>query len=207
MDTPFNFLPVDREIKLDPQKVMFCKFTSDGVLEYVNDYFTEVTGYEVHEIVGSSIDKLRHPELPQTVFNYIMEHLSQGINVNILMKDKIKDGRYYWYLTDFQFKKYDDQDKIAFISNRKFAPREAIPFYDELYHKLLKIEQHSGLAIAKAYFDGFLEENQFSFNEINMPISTTQKKADSITFTSDTQNQADKKIKKKKSIIDILFKK
>lgn len=210
MDTHLNFLPVDREIKLDPQRVMFCKFTAEGVLEYVNDYFTEVTGYEVYEIVGTKIENLKHPDLPMTIFNYIMEHLSKGENINILMKDKIKDGRYYWYLTDFQFKKYDADDKMAFISNRKYAPREAIPFYDELYQKLIKIEKHSGLSVAKSYFEGFLEENHFLFQDLKNSTTSDFSEDKPAFFNSSAKTEKPIKIatqKKKKSLFDVLFKK
>lgn len=164
MDTPLNFIPIDREIRLDPQQMMFCKFDTEGTLEYVNEYFSEFTGYEAHEIVGLKVEKLKHPELPLTVFNYLMGQLSKGENVHILMKDQIKDGRYYWYLTDFEFKAYQEDGKTAFISKRTSPDRDAIPFYDNLYQKLIKIEQHSGLILAQAYFDGFLEENQRYFN-------------------------------------------
>jgi len=58
---------------LHPEKTMICKYTPNGLIEYVNDYFVEMSGFEAHELVGNSIDTLKHSELPLTVYNHIMD--------------------------------------------------------------------------------------------------------------------------------------
>ena len=165
-----NFIPIDREIKLDSERMMICKFTPDGLIEYVNDYYVEVTGYEVHEIVGNSIETFKHPDFPLTVYNYMMHHVNEGINVNIVLKDQSKDGRYYWFFTDFEFKKNDEGAITSFFNRRIAAPRMILPEIELLYQKLLKIEQHSGAEVAQNYFDGYNEDNGMSFNEYTQAL-------------------------------------
>lgn len=160
-----NFKPVDREIKLDPDKAMVCKLDPEGKIDFVNDYFVEITGYEVYEIVGKNIEDLKKADLPMTIFNLVMEHLTNQKNLHIIVKDQAKDGRYYWYITDFNAKLDKKGNTISITSNRTAAPRSIIPEFDELYQKILKIEQHSSLETAKIFFEGFLEEKGMSFND------------------------------------------
>lgn len=160
-----NFIPIDREINLDPGKTMVCRYSPDGTIEYINDYFVEISGYEIHEIVGSNIESFKHVELPMTVFRYMMHQAKVGKNVNVLIKEVAKDGRFYWYYTNFEFKKDPEGSILSFIDNRKAAPRIVIPFIENFYEKLLKIEKRSGIQIATGYFDGFNEENGMSFSD------------------------------------------
>lgn len=165
-----NFIPLDREIMLHPEKTMICKYTPNGLIEYVNDYFVEMSGFEAHELVGNSIDTLKHSELPLTVYNHIMEHVKEGKNIHAIIKDLTRDGRYYWFYTDFEFKKDENGVIRSFLNYRRAAPRIVLPDIEKFYQKLLKIEQNSTLLIAKKYFDGFNEENGMTFSEYTKSI-------------------------------------
>jgi PAS domain S-box-containing protein len=160
-----NFIPIDREINLDPDRTMVCRYSPDGTIEYINDYFVDVSGYEIHEIVGSNIESFKHVELPMTIFKYMMRQAKMEKNVNVLIKEVAKDGRFYWYYTNFEFKKDPDGAILSFIDNRKAAPRMVLPIIESFYEKLLKIEKRSGIQIASGYFDGFNEENGMSFSD------------------------------------------
>ncbi len=210
-----NFTPINHEIMLDPDKVMVCKFTDQGIIDYVNDYFTEITGYEVHEVVGENYRNFVHEEVPQAILNRVLEKMNKMENVHFIIKDKAKDGRYYWFITDFEFST-DKKGNLLFIkSHRKPAPRVAIPEIDILYKKMLKIEKHAGLAIAQTFFEGFLEDKGMSLDQYTQSLieqykmqQTTplsQQMARAIPPTQQTITK--RKPKKKKSLIDILFKK
>jgi len=209
-----NFIPVDREIKLDFTKAMVCKLTPDGIIDYINDYFTEITGYEVHEVVGGSIDQFVHKDLPKTIFNLVMSKISNKENGHFIIKDQAKDGRYYWFITDFEYKIDNNGDLISITSNRKAAPRVAIPEIEKLYKKMVKIEQRASLKIAQTFFNGFLEEKEMSFDEYTKSIIDSHEIPQTIIqpqqqFQPPQQQPTviKKKPKKKKSLIDKLFKK
>lgn len=202
-----NFIPLDREVQINPDKVMICKFTPEGIIEYVNDYFIEVSGYEVHEIVGGGIDIFRHNDLPSTIFNYIMEHLMERKNIRVLLKDQIKDGRHYWYLTNFEFKDVENSDKVAFISYRHAVPRHAVDVMEDLYARLLKIEKYSGLNIAKNYFEGFNEENGLTFEEYTKQLVLSGLKNVNSNNLHKIQVKPDVNNSKNKSLFSKLFKK
>lgn len=160
-----NFTPIDREVKLDASRVMICKFTNERIIEYVNDYFAEIIGLEVHEIVGNNIDSFKHSEVPMTIYNHVMENVLKGQNIRLVLKGQTGDGRFYWYFTDFEFKYDEEGNIVSFLENRRAAPRIILSEIEKLYQKIYLIEKNSGLKIAKNYFEGFNEENQMSFED------------------------------------------
>ena len=200
-----NFIPIDREIRLDPNRAMLCKFNTNGLIEYVNDYYVEISGFEVHEVVGNGIETLKHSELPLTIFNHVMEHVKEGKNINVIIKDQARDGRYYWFFTDFEFKKDNDNNLISFVSSRKAAPRPVLSEIENFYQKLLKIEQHSGAKVAKTYFDGFNEENGMTFNDYNRSLILNYGNMAKPFTSSPTSQQPI--LQENKSIFSKIFKK
>ncbi len=160
-----NFIPSDREIQLTPNKSMVYKLTPDGVIDYVNDYFVEISGYEVHEVVGNTLESLKNSDLPTIIYNLILEHIEKNDNLNIILKGHAKDGRFYWYITNFETNKDENGELTSTIVSRVAAPRMTISEIEKLYIKLLKIEQHASLAIARTFFEGFIEEKGMSFSD------------------------------------------
>jgi len=67
-----------------------------GVTTYANDIFCQVAGYESHELVGKNHNIVRHPDMPTAAFKDLWDHLKQGNSWRGVVKNKCKDGRYYW---------------------------------------------------------------------------------------------------------------
>jgi len=40
--------------------------------------------------------------MPKVVFKLLWETISQGKNINVVVKNLAKDGRYYWIFTEFE---------------------------------------------------------------------------------------------------------
>jgi PAS domain S-box-containing protein len=158
-----NFLPVSREIELDPTRKMFYKFSPEGIIEYINDDFVAFTGFDPADVLGKKISDFRYPDIPVIIYELVESRLDIQQNTNLLLKDKTKDGRYYWYLSDFEIKKNADGKILSVYSLRKPAPRLVIIKIDKFYKKLLMIEQNAGMEVAQKYFYGFQEEIGMSF--------------------------------------------
>ena len=159
-----NFNAADREIRLEPKNLVF-KFSKDLKLEYVNGFFAEFTGYEIEDVIGLSAEDLNYKELPKTIINIIDRHIADKKNINLILKNEIMDGRFYWFLTDYVYKKDKEGNLDSITYYRKMPYRKAIPFLDELYTRLNKIEKHTSLKIAEKYLEGFLEEKKMSLDE------------------------------------------
>ena len=191
-----HFTPIEREVMLDPHNYLLFKFSSDLKLDYVNTYFTEFTGYEIEDVVGMSVEILNTDSTPRVISNMITQSVNKRENINLIIKNKTKDGRIYWFITDFSFNIDDNDQLISFSYYRKLPSRSAIPALHSLYTKLLEIENYSSEKVAEKYLNGFLEEKKMSFIEYTAHLS---KGEDFTSLLSQTQTP------KKKSFFGKLF--
>ena len=195
--------PIEKEIKLDPSRVIMSKTDPSGIIEYANDYFMEISGYEEYELMGQPHNIIRHPDMPEVIFKLLWERLHKGENIHALVKNLAKDGRYYWVLTNFETKYDADEKIVSHYARRKAAPGNAIYQIEKLYKTLLAIEQKHNPETAEKYFFGLLEErgqgyDAFILDLLNITPNTIK------AYFMDPNEQ--KKTKEKKSFLGKLFK-
>ncbi len=151
--------PIDEEIELDPKRYIVSETDAKGKITYVNDYFMEVSGYSEDELIGKPHSIVRHPDMPKVVFKLLWETISQGKNINAVVKNLAKDGRYYWIFTEFEIRKNTDTGEvIGYHASRKTISKHVIEIIAELYAELLKIEKSDGVDASEKYLISFLKE-------------------------------------------------
>jgi len=134
--------PIDEEIELDPKRYLESETDEKGIITYVNDYFTEVSGYSREELIGQPHNILRHPDMPKVVFKLLWETIQAGQNINAVVKNLAKDGRYYWIFTEFETKKDLSTGKIiGYRASRKAVSEHIVEIISEIYRKLLEMEK------------------------------------------------------------------
>ncbi|MCK9490983.1 MAG: PAS domain-containing protein [Sulfurimonas sp.] len=151
--------PRDEEIPLDPKRYIVSETDSKGKITYCNDYFKEVSGYTEEELIGSPHNIVRHPDMPRVVFKLLWETISKGKNINAVVKNLAKDGRYYWIFTEFEIRKNTDTGEIiGYHASRKTISKYVIEIIADLYAKLLEIEKQDGVEASQEYLVKFLKE-------------------------------------------------
>jgi PAS domain S-box-containing protein len=166
--TDFN---KNREIQLGVNQSIVFKFSADLKLEYVNDFFTEFTGYEIHDVVGTSVEEMKHPEIPELISNILYKCVNDKKNIKLILKNATKDGKYYWFSTDFKYNVDKNGNLQSFVFYRNSPPRTALPALEKLYKKLVDIEKHASVAVAEKYLDGLLEDKNMTFEEYTAELS------------------------------------
>ncbi len=66
-----------------------------GVILYANEIFCDVSGYTSEELVGSTHNIVRHPDMPKTAFDNLWNTLRAGQIWRGKVKNKAKDGSAY----------------------------------------------------------------------------------------------------------------
>ena len=151
--------PIDEEIKLDPKRYIISETDAKGKITYCNDYFMEVSGYNAEELIGKAHNIVRHPDMPKVVFKLLWETISKGKNINAVVKNLAKDGRYYWIFTEFESDKDMATGEImGYHADRKSISPHVLEIIAELYAELLKIEQKEGVEASEKYLIAFLKE-------------------------------------------------
>ncbi len=187
-----------KEIFLEPGKDIVCRFSPELNIEYINDFFKDFSGFEIHEVIGLSVDAMKHPSIPQTINNIIERAIQEEKNINLLLKNETKNGDYYWFMTDFKFN-HDKDGKLRSITYyRKAPPKSSIPAIESLYKKLVDIERHTSLEVAEKYLSGFLEEHNMSMAEYTASLDKAEEASGHFANLS--------KKEKKKSTFSKLFK-
>ena len=152
-------MPLDKEIVLDPRRYIVSETDEKGRITFCNDYFMEVSGYRNEELIGQSHNIVRHPDMPKVVFKLLWETISQGKNINAVVKNLAKDGRYYWIFTEFETRKDADTGEIiGYHADRKSISKHVLEIISELYATLLEIEQKEDIDASQKYLISFLKE-------------------------------------------------
>ena len=188
--------PINKEIRLDPSKIIMSKTDAKGIIEYANDYFMEICGYDEHELMGRPHSVIRHPDMPRIIFKLLWDRLHKGENIHALVKNLAKDGRYYWVLTSFEAKYNNDGVLISHYSRRKAAPLEAVAHIEKLYKALLTIEKSYGMEVAGKHLLALFEQKNTNFDDFMLRVLKADQETLNIYF-QESNTFHTKKIEKK----------
>ncbi len=112
--------PRDEEIVLENNRYLVSETDDKGVITYCNDYFTEISGYSREELIGQQHNIIRHPDMPRVIFKLLWERIQSGKNINAVVKNLAKDGKYYWIFTEFKTRlDLDTNTVIGYTAHRK----------------------------------------------------------------------------------------
>ncbi len=166
-DTRKRPIPIDQEVEWDKNLTIMSKTDLFGTIEYANDIFTKVCGYEDYELMGQPHSIIRHPDMPKVVFKVLWENIKAGNQFHGIVKNLAKSGKYYWVITNFEYQRDDNGNITKYIAKRKAVPAAIIKNHIEpLYKKLLQIEEASGIETSENYLIGFLEDVGLSYVDL-----------------------------------------
>jgi len=89
----------------------------NGRITYANKEFCAIAGYSLDELIGQHHNIVRHPQMPKAAFGDLWEKLKRGDSWRGMVKNRCKNGDYYWvdaYVTPL----YKDDDIIGYQSVR-----------------------------------------------------------------------------------------
>ena len=156
--------PVDREVKLNKDDVLISITDTKGVIEYCNEEFVDVSGYEEYELVGSAHNIVRHPDMPRVIFKEMWSRIQRKENIIAIIKNMSKTGRYYWVMTDFIVKENEKGEITGYKALRKPAPKKAIEAVIPLYKKLCEIEAVKGIGASEKFIEGYFDSKNTNYN-------------------------------------------
>jgi PAS domain S-box-containing protein len=160
-------IPIDKETIWDKSQTIMSKTDLFGTIEYVNQAFADVSGYEEDELMAHPHNIIRHPDMPKVIFKVLWENIKAGNQFHGIVKNLTKSGRYYWVITDFEYSRDAKGTIQNYIARRKAVPENVITNHiAPLYKKLLEIEHTSGVSTSEKYLTGYLEDQNLSYVEL-----------------------------------------
>jgi len=125
-----------KEHALKDDDFLVSQTDDKGNILFANDDFCKVAGYTLNELVGKPHNIVRHPDMPKAAFKDLWETVKKGSIWTGYVKNKTKDGGYYWVYATV----YPMQDTITkqtlYMSCRRKASQDEIQKAQELYKTL-----------------------------------------------------------------------
>jgi diguanylate cyclase (GGDEF)-like protein/PAS domain S-box-containing protein len=87
---------INQYIEIIDSYVLTSKTNPDGIITYVSDAFSKLTGYSREELIGKKHNILRHPEMQESFYENMWKVLKSGTVWRGEIKNKNKNGDDYW---------------------------------------------------------------------------------------------------------------
>lgn len=131
---------IDQEVVFDETQQLVSTTDLKGKITYSNSSFCLVAGYSLEEMVGKPHNLVRHPDMPRAAFRELWLHLRDGKPWRGAVKNRCRDGRYYWvdaYVTPI----FQDGKITGYQSVRTRLAPEHRERAEQLYHQLKQKER------------------------------------------------------------------
>ncbi|TAN48672.1 MAG: PAS domain S-box protein [Methylococcaceae bacterium] len=126
-------LPVtNNEIQLQEGTSIVSNTDTKGIITYVNRDFIETSGYTSEELLGKNHNIVRHPDMPPAAFADLWETLKKGSPWSGIVKNRAKNGDYYWVKADVTPLREGDQ-VLGYMSVRSKPTPSQVEEAEKLY--------------------------------------------------------------------------
>ncbi|APX21878.1 MAG: PAS domain S-box protein [Rhodobacteraceae bacterium] len=132
------------EVPFEDASMFYSRTDERGIILEGNSVFRRISGFRWEELKGAPHKLVRHADMPKGVFHLFWERLKAGKQVSAYVKNRTKDGRFYWVLA------------VAwpipggYISVRVKPHTELFHKVRDLYAELRKSELDDGTSAARS---------------------------------------------------------
>lgn len=140
-----NLPVIDSEYPF-PDGVTLVSMTDvKGTITYANSAFVAVSGFTRQELIGQPHNIVRHPDMPSEAFRDMWATLKSGRSWSALVKNRRKDGSYYWVQANATPIIHHGQTQ-GYLSVRTKPTREQVTKAQDLYARL-RAQAQDGRAV------------------------------------------------------------
>jgi len=93
-------MELNNSMLLMSKYIIYFKTDLKGVIIEVSDAFCEISQYTRDELLDKSHNMISHQDMKESVFTNMLETIKSGKSWNSEVKNRKKDGSYYWLLSD-----------------------------------------------------------------------------------------------------------
>lgn len=100
------------------EHVIYSRTNAKGIITDVSEAFCKISGYKRSELIGQAHNIVRHPDMLSETFEDLWKKIKKNKTWKGEIKNRKKDGSYYWVLSEIS-SEYDVNGKfIAYLSVR-----------------------------------------------------------------------------------------
>lgn len=137
-------LPVtDKEFPFPAGQTLVSTTDTKGFIVYCNPAFIQVSGFSKQELLGQPHNIIRHPDMPEEAFRDMWDTISSGRPWSALVKNRRKDGSFYWVMANVTPLLNDIGECEGYMSVRTEPQRAQVQEAQELYAQM-RLERDQG---------------------------------------------------------------
>ncbi len=155
--------------------IVVSKSDAEGNIKYANPIFVKLSGYSQGELLDKPHSILRHPDMPKIIFKFLWDNIQEGKDVKAFVKNRSKDGGFYWVLAHVRRATNPDGSFRNYTSTRRMVSAKARELIEPLYAKMLEAEKDSGMDASLKILQEFLAENGGSLETFNETMDKINK--------------------------------
>lgn len=157
------------EKQINPSLQLTSRVTTKGKIKFCNTDYISVTNYHGKELVNKRASIITHPEMPKTIYNYVIQELKNGNDVIAPIRHLDKNGESFWLNTQFNPNKGSNL-KLAYSTKAVPTSNIALNKVKKIYNILFLIEKNVNLNQAQKYFEGMLEMEYANYEGLLLDI-------------------------------------
>ena len=129
-------LPVTNQRRtFKPEQRLISVTDTKGIITDCNDAFVAISGYSKTELIGQPHNIVRHPDMPPAAYANMWSYLKQGKSWMGLVKNRCKNGDYYW--VDAYVMPISEKGQIVGYESVRTCPKEQdVARAEKLYQKI-----------------------------------------------------------------------
>ncbi|TFW71873.1 diguanylate cyclase [Methylotenera oryzisoli] len=127
-----NMPVTNDEVLFGDDEFMLTKTDLKGIITYANQDFIKTSGFSAEELIGSSHNIVRHPDMPVEAFADLWHNLKAGRPWSGLVKNRTKQGDFYWVKADVA-PILENGQVVGYFSARRKPTRQQVNEADAAY--------------------------------------------------------------------------
>lgn len=160
----------NQELTFGEEEFIVSKTDLNGKITYGNSLFIQMSGYSEDELIDKPHNILRHPDMPAVVFKFLWSRIKQGKEIFAYVKNKTKNGDYYWVFAHVT-PSFDSDRKISnYHSVRRKPTKKALDIIIPLYNTLLQKERNGGVNASETALTQLLKDKGVSYDEFILSL-------------------------------------
>ena len=153
------------ELYMNNDDLIVSKTDLKGRITYGNEYFIKISGYQENELLHAPHNILRHEDMPKIIFHLLWKRIQEKQNINAYVKNKTKNGDFYWVLANVTASTDDNDNIIGYYSVRRKPSSLGIKTIEKLYKQLLEAEYRGGVQASSKLLTKTLKNEGVDYDE------------------------------------------
>ena len=126
-------LPVtSNEVMMEEGQVIISETNLKGIITEVDQAFLDISGFTRDELIGKNHNVIRHPDMPESAFQWLWDTIRAGEPWTGLVKNRCKNGDFYWVQANVT-PLFKNGQITSYVSVRSKPDRASIEAATKLY--------------------------------------------------------------------------